>query len=179
MGEASSGLQQFESIVKNVRLELQFHVLRIVSRNALALGINSIVLFAVLAAFPGGWNFHSLWLIFFGLLILALVSFGLTALTLLLCTAYRDATPLVNSALTILMFATPIMWAPSQLANSPYRWVFEFNPFFHVVEAVRTPITGAPMGFDQWVFASVFALLSVVIAWLAIRACQDKVAYWV
>jgi lipopolysaccharide transport system permease protein len=178
LGEASSGLQQFEAIVKNVKLGLTFHVLRIAARNALAFAINSIVLLAVLVAFPSGWNLHSLWLLGFGLVILAVLSYSLTALTLVLCTAYRDATPLVNSGLTMLMFATPIMWAPALMLESPYRWVVELNPLFHVIEAIRTPITGAAMSWEQWAYALGFAALMAAVAWFVMRACRDKVAYW-
>lgn len=179
LGEASSGLQQFEAIVKNVRLSLWFHVVRIASRNALTLATNSLVLVVVLLIYPEGWNFHSLWLLGFGLIILGILSCALTALTLVLCTIYRDATPLVNSGLTMLMFATPIMWMPSLMRDSPNQWVVDFNPLFHVIEAVRAPIMGTPIALWQWAVAAGFALLAAVLAWLVVRVCGDKVSYWV
>lgn len=178
LGEASSGLQQFESIVKNVRVGVWFFVVRIVYRNSLALGINSIVLLVVLVAFPESWNLSSIWMLGFGLLILVVVTASLTALALLMCTAFRDATPIVGSALTMLMFGTPIMWLPALILSSPFAWVVEINPFFHVIEAVRSPIMGTSMTASHWAVAASFAACVALLAYLSVHRYDRRVAYW-
>lgn len=37
---------------------------------------------------------------------------------------------------------TPILWDPSRIQS--HRWVVDFNPVFHVIEAVRAPLLDTP-----------------------------------
>jgi ABC-type polysaccharide/polyol phosphate export permease len=178
IGEATAGLQQFESIVKNVRLNAWFYVIRIVSRNTLALSLNSVVLLVVMAVFPDAWVTSYLWMFIVGIFILSLTIIGLTAITLVTCTAYRDGGPLISSGMTMLMFATPVMWEPRLIRDSPYRWLVEFNPLHHILETVRTPVLGASPEIVSWVVAVCFSLAALGTAWLIFWVFEKRFSYW-
>jgi lipopolysaccharide transport system permease protein len=48
----------------------------------------------------------------------------------------RDFDFLVRMAMTLLLFATPIIY-PASLVPSHLQWIYEMNPFYHLVEAYR------------------------------------------
>ncbi len=179
LGEATGGFQQFEAIVKNLRLNAWFHVVRIVSRNTLALTLNSVVLLIVMAVFSSAWKSDFLWMLVPGTLILGLAVTGLTAFTLVVCTAYRDGGPLISSAMTMLMFATPVMWEPKLIQGSAYAWLIDVNPLHHILQVARLPILGgAPEAFN-WVVAVLFSIAVFVGAWGVFRLFSNRFSYWV
>jgi ABC-type polysaccharide/polyol phosphate export permease len=48
----------------------------------------------------------------------------------------RDFDFLVRMGLTLLFFATPIIY-PASLVPDEFKWVFELNPFYYLIEAYR------------------------------------------
>lgn len=88
----------------------------------------------------------------------------------------RDLSQFVNLLLTMLFFATPILYPLSRVPER-FHWLFELNPFFHLVSAYRAVIIdGAPppVGF-YWVL--LLGLLLVLLAWrffgLTIERAKD------
>lgn len=50
---------------------------------------------------------------------------------------YKDTSNVIKNLLNFGFFVTPIMWEPASL---DYRWVFNYNPLFHLIEIVRMPL---------------------------------------
>ena len=67
--------------------------------------------------------------------------------------------------LTMLFFATPILYPVSRVPER-FHWLFEFNPFYHLVTAYRAVIIeGAPPPTSFFVVLG----LGLLLAWLARR----------
>jgi ABC-type polysaccharide/polyol phosphate export permease len=61
----------------------------------------------------------------------------------------RDLIPLVQTAMRILFFLTPIIWVPQSLGARAY--IAEFNPFTHILSVVRNPLLEEPVTTLSWI----------------------------
>lgn len=50
---------------------------------------------------------------------------------------FRDLTQIVNIALQIGMWATPIMWSFTRAEGTGFEWIFRLNPVFYIVTGYR------------------------------------------
>jgi lipopolysaccharide transport system permease protein len=92
----------------------------------------------------GGYQFHPTWWILatpLFVLQLALLGLGIGIIISTMTTKYRDLRNLVSFGLSLMMFATPIVYP---LSNVPEKWKFLFNinPVTPVVEMFRFAFLG-------------------------------------
>lgn len=81
-----------------------------------------------------GWN----WLLIPVLvLIMAGIGLGLGIIISSLTTKYRDFTVLIGFAVQLFMYATPVVYPLSFLANKKYAYLIEWNPLSPIVEGFR------------------------------------------
>jgi lipopolysaccharide transport system permease protein len=95
--------------------------------------------------------------IFFGLLLLFTV--GFTMATSAINVFYRDVNPVVQIALQLWLFLTPVAYPLSHI-SSRMRWLFVINPLTAIVEGFRTSLIfgRAP----NWNVVSLSAAITVV-----------------
>lgn len=81
-----------------------------------------------------------------GLLIfLAGIALGAGIIVSSLTSKYRDFAVLLTFAVQLAMYATPIAYPMSFLANRDYAWIIELNPLSPIVEAFRFALFGKGM----------------------------------
>lgn len=95
---------------------------------------------------------------FFGLLILFTV--GLTLLTSAINVFYRDVNPVVQIALQMWLYLTPVAY-PLSHTSPRLRWLFVLNPLTAIVEGFRSSLifNRAP----DWSIVSISASITVVL----------------
>jgi len=96
--------------------------------------------------------------VFFALLILFTV--GFTLATSAINVFYRDVNPVVQIALQLWLYLTPVAYPLSKI-SSRFRWVFVLNPLTAIVEGFRSSLVfgRAP----DWNIVSVSAALTLVL----------------
>lgn len=80
--------------------------------------------------------------------ILAMIAMGLGLIVSSFTSKYRDLTMLVGIGITLLMYATPIMY-PSSSIPTLYKPYLHFNPISPLVESFRYVFTGS--GIFSWI----------------------------
>jgi ABC-type polysaccharide/polyol phosphate export permease len=70
------------------------------------------------------------------ILLRLLLTLGLAWLISTLTVFTRDLAQLLNMALLVLLFATPILY-PAQMVPLGLQWIFSINPLYYLVEAYR------------------------------------------
>jgi ABC-type polysaccharide/polyol phosphate export permease len=67
------------------------------------------------------------------------------------------------------IFITPVFWPAERLKGAKHA-VLDFNPFYHMLEAVRAPLMGAPTAPHTYSFLALMAVIgwSVVFSLFAI-----------
>ncbi len=81
-----------------------------------------------------GWN----WLLIIPLLIvMAVLGLGLGIIISSLTTKYRDFGVLVGFGTQLLMYATPVVYPLSFIADKSFKWLIVINPLTYLMEAFR------------------------------------------
>ena len=164
-----------EGIIKHVGLPFSVHVYRLLWRNLLILCHNSAV-FVIVAAIFGVWPGWAGLLAVPGLALLCLNGLWAGLLLGIVSARFRDVPPIVASVVRILFFVTPIIWMPELMPGRAF--VLDFNPFYHLVEIVRTPLLGKVPGLGSWLVALGITVAGWIVAFEFFRRYRRRIAYW-
>lgn len=177
-GLITEGCQAFiaaEGFIKQTRVPLTVHALRVVWRNVLILAHNFIIVILVSAWFlpPLNWGVLTVPAAIF---VIALNGLSLGILLGLLSARFRDIPQIVTSLVQLLFFVTPIFWRPEMLAT--HSWVVDWNPIFHLIELVRAPLLGNPAPAASWLIATCVTVLGWLVALAFFARYRARIAYW-
>ena len=103
-----------------------------------------------------------------GLVIILLAGIGLANFSSAITVNVRDFQPLQSLALQGIFYATPIIYLPAMLDEKGYSLVYKLNPFYHIINVVRSAALGVGTGsfiyyFVVFVCVAVFFLISAVV----------------
>ncbi len=176
LGEGCSIYTQYEGYIKQINLPLPFYVLRVWARNLILFGHNFLVFLVVWACFGFGWlpDFPTA---VAGFLIVSLVFLFLSIPIAIVCTRFRDISPIVQSLIQITYFFTPVMWQTKSLPKD-YMWLVDYNPLHHLFEIVRAPLLGQAVQPVSWVWAIGALAFAVILASVLHQRYRKHIAYW-
>jgi ABC-type polysaccharide/polyol phosphate export permease len=165
-----------EGMIKQIRMPLTIHVLRMVWRNSIVLLHNFIIVAIVLAFFPPRPSWH---LIFvpLGLAAIALNGVWVGLILGTLCSRFRDVSQLVGSIVQVAFFLTPVLWHPAALGE--YRWVAAWNPLTHFLDIVREPLLGYPIDVRSVMIVVGVTASGYAAALLLFARYRARIPYWV
>jgi lipopolysaccharide transport system permease protein len=136
---ASSALTDNAAMVKKTVFPVETLVLSVV----LAAVVNQIIAFAIFAVYLSWLGHLSLpWLLLAlpALLLQTTLTFGVACFAATVTTFLRDVAHGIGIALTVLFYATPIVY-PASFMPLRYRWILAVNPIAHLVEWYRRAFT--------------------------------------
>lgn len=165
-----------EGMVKQIKLPLTVHVLRVVWKNLIILAHNLVIVVAVLAFYQVELTWHVV-LLPVGILAVALNGVWFGTLFGLLCARFRDIPPIIASLVQLAFFMTPVMWRPEMLGG--HRWAAEWNPLFHFLEIVRAPILGHGAAVQSWMVVLGITVVGYGVTFMVFSRFRPRIAYWV
>jgi lipopolysaccharide transport system permease protein len=139
VSRASSALTDNAAMVKKTVFPLETLVLSIV----LAAVVNQVIAFAVFVAYLAWLGHLSIpWALVAlpALLLQASLTYGVACFAATVTTFVRDLSHGIGIALTVLFYATPIVY-PAAFMPLRFRWVLAVNPIAHLVEWYRRAFT--------------------------------------
>jgi ABC-2 type transport system permease protein/lipopolysaccharide transport system permease protein len=93
---------------------------------------------------------------------------------------YRDLGQLVSNLFMFGFLLTPVIWHASLMpANTVRGEIMRANPLYHLVEFVRAPVIGEPLGHSTLVYVAVMTVLGWLVATAAYRRYARFVPIWV
>ena len=165
-------------IILQVRLPLFIHVARVLWRNLIIFGHNLLIIPLVFLVFGRSVSVIAL-LALPGLLLLVLNLSWMMLSAAVLCARFRDISQIVQNAVQVIFFLTPIMWSASTMRERVGDAVLYFNPFYSLLSLVRLPLLGEMPSAANWIISGALAL----IGWIATLAFfgrrHERVPYWV
>jgi lipopolysaccharide transport system permease protein len=168
-----------EGMVKQLPLPKIVYIIRVVWRNLIIAGHN-IVIFPLVVLIVGG---ETSWAILFwplGVLLTVTALSGLALFFAIVATRYRDLPPIVNAALTVAFYITPVIWIKESLGNNELvNTLVSLNPLYHLLQVARLPLIGQMPSVDNWIWAAASGLVFWTIAALMFRRFEKRIAYWV
>lgn len=166
---------QYQSVIKQMSVPLSVHIMRNLWSNLILFGHNFIIIIIVLLIYN-----RLSWMIFlaipaFSLIILLL--FLISIMLGIICTRFRDITQIVAVFMQLIFFFTPILWMKKVLPGRN-SWVTDFNPFYHIIEIVRSPLLGVAPSWILWVYMLAYIAIAAVMALFFLKKFRHRVSYW-
>ena len=110
-------------------------------------------------------------------LILIVINLGWVSLLLaLMSTRFRDIPMILQNALTVLFWVTPVVYYPSQLGSR--KIIAQLSPVTHLIDIVRLPLLGEPFSELNWSVALGMAILGWLATFLVFARFRARVPYW-
>jgi homopolymeric O-antigen transport system permease protein len=176
VAEACTCFTQAEGMIRSVRMPLFLHALRLLVRNVLVVAHNVAVIVAVYIIFSVWPGWHAL-LALPGFVLWGIDSLAVALLLGAFCARFRDIGPIVASVMMIAFFMTPVIWQPEQLG--PNSMLLEFNPFYALLEIVRSPLLGRTLSANAWIAALLYSAVLCGASWAFFVRARGRVAFWV
>jgi ABC-type polysaccharide/polyol phosphate export permease len=156
ISRSASSLVDNASMVKKTVFPVETLVLSVV----LAAVVNEIVALAVFAVYVGALgHLRAGWLLLLvpALLLQTLLAFGIGCIAATMTAFLRDTVHAVGIALTVLFYATPVVY-PLSLVPPRLRPIIEANPLTHLVDLFRRAFTLHAAPPSSVLYLTVFAL---------------------
>ncbi len=116
----------------------------------------------------------------FGLILIFINGIWLSYFFGILGARYRDLTEVVQAVMRIAFLATPIIWIPGDTGRGGALSAFTtFNPFFHFLELVRSPLLGNAVAPLSWIVVILITVLGGGLALWFRKKFSHLVALWV
>ena len=110
--------------------------------------------------------------------ILFLLSIPVTAISAVLFARYRDLPRLIGTSTIIVMMTTPIFWKPDMVSGWRSAFVY-LNPVHYVIEFVRRPLLGEPLGALELSVVLAMTVVLWLIAGYIHKKYQAYVVFWI
>jgi ABC-type polysaccharide/polyol phosphate export permease len=176
INDCSNAFIAAEGFIKQIKLPLTVHILRVVWKNLIIFAHNLVIVVLVLAFYPPRMGWHILQAPL-GVLMIAVNGLWLGVLLGLLCARFRDIPNIIASVVQVGFFLTPVMWQVGTLGA--YKWVAQINPLFHFLEIVRTPLLGNSASVLSWAVVILITVVGYILTLLVFSRFRARIAYWV
>lgn len=172
---AAQSLTSGGSLVLQIKFPHEALVVQQIAQNVIGLVANIAVLLIVLAFF-GVWP--SWKAVFFPLALIPLLALGIAIgmFVSVFTVVVQDVSKVVTTGLGLLMFITPVVYAP-QLPNHSLQIVISWNPLSYLVGGVRDLVLiGHIDRLDRFAWASCFSVVLFLLSWRLFFVSEQKVA---
>jgi lipopolysaccharide transport system permease protein len=173
--EGSNVFISSAATIKQLRIPLTVHVVRVVWRNFVIM-MHGLPILLVLSLCFGNIPGPEIVLVLPGLLLLSANCVWVAIVLGILCTRFRDVLPIVGNLLQVAFFFTPIMWTTDLLKDR--AWVAAYNPLHHLVDIVRAPLLGQISSLQSWLWATLMMAAGFALAQRLMKRYRDRVPYW-
>ncbi|MDC7995724.1 ABC transporter permease [Altibacter sp. HG106] len=96
-------------------------------------------------------------------LLMALYGLGVGMIISTLTTKYRDLSILLGFVMQLLMYISAVPYPMSELTDSSYGWVVEYNPLAYIIEGFRYVLFNDAMAYFSWESFGVISALALVL----------------
>lgn len=179
-GTIVEGLTSFVSqapTLQSMKMPICFFPLMAVTTNFIVFLHSIIVIFVILLFFPPENPFTLFWFLPYSLL--TLISLFFTSFILAILNArYRDIGLLINGALPILFFLSPVIFRIEHI-NPSLSWVVYVNPLSLYVFAMRDPFTGITLSPPVLTGFLLFAVAQYLVLALLVKFKHKQIVYWI
>jgi ABC-type polysaccharide/polyol phosphate export permease len=174
--EGCATLISSSHMMRQMRVPVSSYIARMVWRNVIIL-LHSLPVVVILLVVLGNKLHFSAVLAIPGLVLLALNMVWFCIIIAVLCARYRDIAPIVGNIFQVGFFLTPVMWQIEALDGRD--WVANWNPFYHMIEIIRAPLTTGDFPLLSWVVSLALLVAGFAAAqYLMVRA-RGRITYWI
>jgi ABC-type polysaccharide/polyol phosphate export permease len=178
-GIVNEGCETFvlaASMLSQTNLPMFTFVWRTVLRNLINLAHHLVIIVGVLLAY-GYWRSMSPVGALIGLVLLVVNASWISALVGIASARFRDIPQVVASVMQFAIFVTPVFWPVDRLKGARHA-VLDFNPFYHMLEAVRAPLLGASIAPHTYAVLTVMAVVGWSAAFSVFALTRRRIVHY-
>lgn len=108
------------------------------------------------------------------LILILIFAYGCGMILATIGVFFRDLEYLWSVALMLIMYTCAIFYYPERLLKSGWGWILEYNPLYCIINIFRSAMFGEAMNMKNFVYASVFSIVSLVIGLICFKKKQDE-----
>jgi ABC-type polysaccharide/polyol phosphate export permease len=150
-------------------------VWRTVLRNLFNLAHHMVIIIAVLVIY-GYWRVSNPAVALLGLVFLVLNASWLSLLVGIASARFRDIPQIVVSVMQFAMYVTPVFWPADRLGA--HRGVLDFNPFYHMLEAVRAPLMGTQVAPHTYLWLLIMAAVGWGVTFSIFAVTRRRIVHY-
>ncbi|MBS0648437.1 MAG: ABC transporter permease [Verrucomicrobia bacterium] len=162
--------------IKQINLPYNLYILKFLTKNISFLAHNFVVYLLVICFFKVNPGWVSL-LAIPGILLLIINMYWVSLFVALISTRFRDMVPIINSAVQIMFFITPISWMPKLLGESSI--IVKLNPLVYLLDAARLPLQGIAPPPLTWIVDISIAILGLSLSFMAFNSVRSRIPFWI
>jgi ABC-type polysaccharide/polyol phosphate export permease len=162
-------------MLSQTSLPMLTFVWRTVLRNLFNLVHHMVIIVAVLVIY-GYWRVSNPAGALLGLVFLVLNASWLSLLVGIASARFRDIPQIVVSVMQFAIFVTPVFWPADRLGT--HRGVLDFNPFYHMLEAVRAPLMGTPVAPHTYLALLIMAVVGWGVTFSIFAVTRRRIVHY-
>lgn len=173
--DGCTSLINSETWVKGVQLPYSTYFYESISRDLIIFAYSAVVagLVLLLTGYFPGWAALS---VPPALLLIILNGFFLHMLLGIICLRYRDVVQIVQTAMRVLFFLTPLVWTVDQVG--PIADFLVWNPFTYLIDIVRAPLIDYRIPYTSWAVALGMTAGLGGVSFLVFSFFRRQLAFW-
>lgn len=175
--EGCNAYQEGSGIILQIKMPLWIHVSKIMYRNIIIIFHNILIIPICLIIYGRSLTSFSL-IAIPGFILLVVNILWMMTILAVVCARFRDVNQILTNIIQVLYFVTPIMWGNNFKSLSIPSALYEWNPFFHLLNLVRAPILNQLPSMESWIVASIMAIVGVVFSLVFYGKFIKRVPYW-
>jgi ABC-type polysaccharide/polyol phosphate export permease len=175
--ESSGAFINAAGYVKQFNLPKQTYIYRSVLSQVITLSMSLVVCFIILAIL-GALTFQGVLFAIPGVLLLIVAAVLHAFLSAYITPYLRDFPHAMSSLLNVLFFVTPIIFPADMLAKKGLGHVYQYNPFYYLLEMVREPLLHGTMpDASIWMGAIAYVVAFGILVLLVCRHLDKRLVY--
>lgn len=175
--EASDAFIENAAFIHQSSIPFSVYILRLLTRNFIIFFHNLLPVLPILIYYKICPSKLGLLELAFGLIILIIIGYSFGLLLAILGSRFRDMRPIVASLVQVFFLLTPILWQHSMLPQNLQKLTV-FNPFYQLVELLRTPMLGQTLALSTIIFCLCLAGVGVILMLLILARSRHRIAFW-
>ena len=176
IGESGTVFTQAALYMRQDAMAKTIFIMRLLLRNMVVLAHNIVIVPLVFIAFQYAPS-SVIVLALPGLALVIVALFLMTLILGILSTRFRDLPQIVQNALQLLFFVTPIMWRADQMTPDQQNLVL-LNPFAALLRIVVEPILGGIPPLESYLISLAFIGFLAIIALPLFARFRARIVYW-
>lgn len=164
------------AFVRNVKLPISTYIFQVLMKNLIIVLFHLPVTLIVLAYFGKFTQINGFTLLL-NYCILIFIMMNVTIIISLIAARFVDVEPIIQAVLQVIFLGTPIIWSVEAMTERAH--FVDFNPVYHLVEAVRAPLLGQPIADITWIALATIMVGTSILAAAIYTKFYHRIAYWV
>jgi ABC-type polysaccharide/polyol phosphate export permease len=177
-GTVTEGCETFvqaAGMLSQTSLPMFTFVWRTVFRNLINLA-HHLVIVAVVLAIYGYWRTANIPLALVGVVLMVTNAAWVSLLAGIASARFRDIPQIVGSVMQFAIFMTPVFWLPDRFGK--HHAVLQFNPFYHLLQAVRAPLMGTAVEPGSYVVLVTMAVVGWVLTFAVFARTRRRIVHY-